>query len=259
MESTEDADSGQVPFRTKPLERVPSGIEGFDELCEGGFLRGRTYLVSGTSGAGKTNFSLQYLYRGVLDYGEAGIFIATEERPENIRQNALEFGWDLETLEDENVLAIVDACSTKVGIPSNERYVDVKPFDMSNLLEQIINIEDEIEASRAVVDSITAIGYMVEDIGKLRIELLKLSTTLELLGVTSLLTCEVVEEYKISRFGVENFVVDGVVMLYYKQNENVRSHSLEVYKMRGTEHSTRVHPYDITKRGIVIHSNSEVF
>jgi len=240
-------------------KRVPSGIPGFDELCEGGFLRGRSYLISGTSGAGKTNFCLQYLYRGVLDYGESGIFVATEERPEHIRENAATFGWDLETLEEENLIAIIDASSTKIGLPSNERYVEIKPFDVNSLLDTIITIQEEIDAKRCVVDSTTALAFLIGDVGKIRLELLKLSITLEILGLTSLLTCEITREGEITRFGVENFVTDGVIVLYYNQVDNMRAHTLEVYKMRGTKHSTKIHPYEITSEGIVIHPYEEVF
>jgi len=240
-------------------DRVPLGIPGFDELCEGGLLRNRTYLLSGTSGAGKTNFCMQYLYKGVLQYGEPGILISTEERPQHIRDNMANFGWDIETLEDENTLAIIDACSTKIGIPSQERYVDLRPFDMRSMLDQIIFIQEEIGAKRAVVDSSTSIGFYVGDVSKIRLELLKLSTTLEILGLTSLLTCEVVDEGQITRFGVENFVVDGVIVLYYKQTDHTRVHSLEIYKMRGTEHSKGIHPFEITSEGVVIHPHEEVY
>jgi len=240
-------------------DRVPLGIPGFDELCEGGLLRNRTYLLSGTSGAGKTNFGIQYLYRGVLDYGEPGILITTEERPRHIRDNVASFGWDLETLEDENTLAIVDACSTKIGIPSQEKYVDLRPFDMRSMLDQIISIQEEIDAKRAVVDSSTSIGFYIGDVSKIRLELLKLSTTLEILGLTSILTCEIVDQNQITRFGVENFVVDGVIVLYYKQTDNTRIHSLEIYKMRGTSHSNKIHPYEITPEGLVIHPREEVY
>ncbi len=81
--------------------RVRTGIPGFDELCGGGLIRDRTYLVSGTSGAGKTNFSIQFIYNGITKYGENGVIVATEERPEQIRENVLKFGWDLENLKRE--------------------------------------------------------------------------------------------------------------------------------------------------------------
>ncbi|MBC7110118.1 MAG: circadian clock protein KaiC [Archaeoglobi archaeon] len=241
------------------VERVKSGIPGFDELCNGGLLRGRSYLVSGTSGAGKSIFCRQYLYKGATEFGESGILVTTEELPEDIRKDALVFGWDFEKLEEENKIAIIDATSVKIGIPSREKYVDLRPFDMRSLLSQIVSVQKEIKAKRAVVDSTTAIAFYLESPSKVRIEFLRLTATLNLLGMTSLLTCEIEDEKNLSRFGVEQFVVDGVIGMYYQRIENVRLRSIEIYKMRGTTHSTKLHPYDITQNGIVVHPYEEVF
>ncbi|MEM4748131.1 MAG: ATPase domain-containing protein [Archaeoglobaceae archaeon] len=242
------------------LERVPTGIPGFDELCEGGLLRNRSYLVSGPSGSGKTVFAMQFLVNGIEMFDEPGIFVATEERPQHLREHFISFGWDLEKYEDENMLAILDATSTKIGIPSDEKYVDVRPLDIRSLLDRIITIQDEIEAKRAAIDSTTSIGFIIGDPSKFRIELLKISTTMEILGLTSILTCEVIENGpdKISRFGVENFVVEGTIVLYYNRVENTRVRSLEIFKMRGTNHSKKIHPFEITNKGIVVYSKEEL-
>jgi len=242
------------------LERVPTGIPGFDELCDGGLLRDRSYLISGPSGSGKTIFAMQYIVNGIQQFNEPGIFIATEERPQHLREHFISFGWDLEKFEDENMLAIVDATSTKIGLPSDEKYIDVRPFDTRSLLDQIITIQDEIGARRAAVDSTTSIGFIINDPAKFRIELLKISTTMEILGLTSLLTCEIIENGpdRISRFGVENFVVEGTIVLYYTKVENTRARSLEIFKMRGSNHSRKTHPFEITNRGIVVYSKEEV-
>jgi KaiC/GvpD/RAD55 family RecA-like ATPase len=241
------------------LARVPTGIEGFDELCNGGLIRDHTYLISGTSGAGKSILALQFIYNGITKYNENGIIVATEERPEHIRDNAKIFGWDLKKLEDEGKLAIIDAASTKIGIPSQEKYVDVRPFDMRSMMDQIIMIQEEIDAKRAVVDSTTSIGFYLQDPAKIRVELLKLSTTLEILGLTSMMTSEVVDDDHPSRFGVENFVTEGTIALYYKRMENVRVRSLEIFKMRGSDHSKKIHPYEITTDGVVVHPHEEVY
>ncbi len=243
------------------LERVPTGIPGFDELCEGGLLRDRSYLVSGPSGSGKTILAMQFIVNGITLYNEPGIFVATEERPQHLREHFSTFGWELERYEDENMLAIIDATSTKIGIPSDEKYIDVRPFDTRSLLDQIITIQDEISARRAVLDSTTSIGFTIGDPAKFRIELLKISTTMEILGLTSVLTCEVVENGvdRISRFGVENFVVEGTIVLYYTRIENTRARSIEIFKMRGTSHSKKIHPFEITDKGIVVYSKEEVF
>jgi KaiC/GvpD/RAD55 family RecA-like ATPase len=243
------------------LVRVPTGIEGFDELCNGGLVKNRTYLVAGASGAGKTIFSLQYLYNGATKYNQNGILLATEERPASIRENALTFGWDIKKLEDENKIAIIDASSTKIGVPSLEKFIDVRPFDIDQIIDQIIAIQEEIDATRAVVDSSTSIAYNIPDAAKARIELLKLSTTLEVLELTSLMTAEIIHGTEVRGFGVESFVTEGTIALYYRRAEaqSVRLRSMEIYKMRGTAHSNKVHPFDVTGNGILVHAHEEVY
>lgn len=240
------------------LKRVPTGIPGFDELCSGGFLKDRCYLVSGPAGSGKTVFAMQFIINGIVDYNEPGIFITTEERPRHLRENFSSFGWDLEKYESENLLAIVDATSTKINLPSEEKYVTIRPFDTRALLDQVLSTQDEINARRAAFDSITSIGYFLNDPGKFRFELLKISTVLELIGLTSILTCESPGEGEsISRFGVENFVVDGIIILYYKKVKNMRIRALEICKMKGSTHSRKIHLFEITDRGIVVYPKEE--
>ena len=254
---TETTETG--PTKKRASQRVPTGIKGFDELCEGGLISGRTYLLSGIYGSGKTIFSLQYLYNGITKYDDAGIFIATEERPEQIRQNASNFGWDLDALEAENKLAIVDACATKVGLPSTEKYVDIRPFDMRSMLDQLIKIREEIGTKRAVVDSSTSIGFYLQmDPVKIRVELLRLSSIMNTLNLTSLLTCEVTDDSQTNRFGVENFVTDGSIILYFKKHNDVRARGVEIYKMRGTKHSEKVHSFSMASEGIVVHPDKTV-
>ncbi len=245
--------------KAKNDKRVPTGIPGFDELCEGGLLRNRTYLLSGSAGAGKTIFGLQYIYNGITKYGENGIYITTEEPPEEVRENVKAFGWDFKALEEDGKLAILDACSTKIGIPSHEKYVDVRPFDMRSLMDQIIAMQEDVDAKRAVVDGTTSIGFYLSDPAKIRVELLKLSRTLEILELTSLMTCEIVDENSISRFGVETFVTEGTIVMYYKRTNSVRVRSIEIFKMRGSNHSHGIHPYEITSKGIVVHPHEEVY
>ncbi len=252
-------DKKKIKIEKGDSKRVPTGIEGFDDLCGGGLLRNRSYLLSGAAGCGKTIFGLQYLYNGITKYGENGIYIATEERPDQVRENVRKFGWDFEALEDEGKLAIIDACSTKIGIPSHEKYVDVRPFDLRSMMDQIIAIQDTIDAKRCLVDGTTSIGFYLQDPSKIRVELLKLSTTLEVLGLTSLMTCEIIDDNSTSRFGVETFVTEGTILMYNKRVDSVRIRSIEVFKMRGSDHSKNIHPYEITPQGIVVHPDSEVY
>lgn len=233
--------------------RVPTGISGFDEMCEGGLIRNRSYLVTGAAGCGKTIFGLQYLYNGIRKYKENGIYIATEERPDQVRENVGIFGWDFEALEDDGKLAIIDACSTKIGIPSHEKYVDVKPFDLRSMMDQIIAIQHTIDAKRALFDGTTSIGLFLRDPNKIRVELLKLSTTLKVNGLTSILTCELLTDNPgNSMFGVEEFLTDGVIKLYKERSGESHISKIDIIKMKGTSHSPVIRSFEITYEGIVI-------
>lgn len=248
------------------LPRCPTGIEGFDPLCGGGLIRNRTFVVEGICGSGKSIFALQFIYNGATKFNEPGILLATEERPATIRENALTFGWDLKRLEEENKLAIIDASSTKIGVPSLERFIDIRPFDIDQIIDQIISIQEEVGAARAVVDSSTSIAYNIPDLAKARIELLKLSTTLEVLELTSLMTAEIIYGSANRGFGIESFITEGTVALYNTRKRpqrdgppGPRSRTLEIYKMRGTAHSPDLYPFDVTGKGLVVHPREKLF
>ena len=135
------------------MERVPSGLNGLDALIEGGFPEGRTTLISGGCGTGKTIFCTQYLYNGATKYKEPGIYVTLDERPELIRQDMLRFGWDIRKLEEEGLLQIIDGSLAKVGIPSEEEFsMPATGFDIDKLLLEIMRTTKRIGAKRLVID-----------------------------------------------------------------------------------------------------------
>lgn len=236
------------------IERVPTGITGLDDLLGGGFPKGRSILVSGTCGSGKTLFSLQFVYRGASEYGDPGIFVTFEERPEFLREDASELGWDLERLEEENKLAIVDATSYWMGIPSDERYVETRPFDLDSILDGIARLKEEIGARRIAIDSLAAMMLHYEDQFSIRRDIAKLATILRRLGCTTILTTEIEEgSPRISKYGVEEFVCEGVIILTLERIENELRRFLWIRKMRGINHSRRRHPFEIGDGGIVVY------
>jgi KaiC/GvpD/RAD55 family RecA-like ATPase len=239
------------------LERLPSGIDGFDEICGGGLIKNGTYLVSGVAGSGKTIFGLQYLYRGAVDHGDSGIFLTTDQKPELIKKDALVFGWDFSSLEREGKILFVDATSVETGSPDH-RYVAIRRFDMEKVVDQLIAAQEEISATRAVVDSTTSIASALQDDATIRLELLRLSGALKMLGLTSLIIYEAKDD-KTHPGGVETFIADGVIILYFRRILDTRIHSIEVFKMRGSSHSTKIHPFDITSSGIVVNPSEGVF
>ena len=103
------------------MNRITTGITGFDDLIEGGFPEGRSFLVSGGTGTGKTIFAVQYLINGAMQ-GEPGVYLTLDERPNLIREDMLRFGWNLRQFEDQDQLKVIDGTIAKIGIPSDEEF-----------------------------------------------------------------------------------------------------------------------------------------
>ncbi len=236
------------------MNRVKTGIKGLDTLVEGGFPKGRSVLVSGGCGTGKTILSMQYIYSGAKDFGEPGVYVTLDERPDLLREDCLRFGWDLAKLEDKNLMQIIDGSIAKLGIPSEEEFsLPVTGFDIDKLLLETMRIIKRIGAKRVVIDSIPALGFNFKDENEVRKAILKLSYMLMRSGVTSIMTSEVAEgDQRYGKYGVEEYVVDGVIVLHYMGVGTQSNRTLHVRKMRATNHSEDLHPLKIGKKGIEI-------
>nr|MDO8100141.1 gas vesicle protein GvpD [Candidatus Njordarchaeota archaeon] len=233
------------------FERVKTGIDSLNALIEGGIPKGRIILVAGGCGTGKSILSMQFLYYGAKYYNEPGIMITTEERPKSIRQNMLRFGWDLKELEDQKKIAIIDAASPKARIPSSEMY-KISYYDTNSLLLKIYEAVNEIGAKRAVIDSIPGLALRLESESEIRRAISQLGSLLSELECTSFVVSEVNTPGRLGRFGVEEFIADGVFLL---ENSNVGGkfeRTLSILKMRGTNNNREVHGLRITDKGIEI-------
>jgi len=234
------------------MERVKTGIPSLDDLLGGGFPMGATILLSGDSGTGKTIFCMQYLYMGAAKWQEPGIMVTFEERPQDLRRECLQFGWDLAPLEAARKLAIVDVTSTRSGAPSREQYVAPKDMSVEALITTVYQIGKDINASRIAIDSIPALGLRYEERGELRRNLFKLSNLLLEMGVTALMTTEKPIQGYLGTYGFEEYLTRGVITLSLEEEGGRLRRTLLVRKMRETNHSLARVPYEITKAGIEI-------
>ena len=218
-------------------KRVSTGIPGFDPLIQGGFLENSVNLVTGETGTGKTLFCLQFIRNG-LEKGETGLYITLEERPEDIKADAAMFGWDFESFEKKGLCRII--------------YHD--PAQVNNLGSVIIDEIKSLKAKRLVIDSTSLIGMNIQDPAQIRKLLLSVVNIIKRTGCVALLVSEIPEEQKaLSRYGVEEFVVDGVIILNYLEYASGElNRSLIIRKMRRTNHGTDIYPMEITKNGLVI-------
>ena len=238
------------------MERTKSGVPGFDEIIGGGFPKGTCCLVTGTAGSGKTTFAVQFLVNGIMQFGENGVYVSLEERPKDLRKEMINLGWDLEKLEHEKKLAIIDAGSSRDGIRSNEQYaLNVGPrLNISALSAHIFEIYKEINAKRIVIDSIPSLQLRLKDEAEVRRATSLLTNLLLEMGKTSLMITEIADPHEFSRYGFEEYVTRGVIVMRLIPQYGELKRTIQVMKMRGTNHSTRTYPMEITSQGIVVQS-----
>jgi circadian clock protein KaiC len=237
----------QEELLTKGIRKIRTMIEGFDEITHGGIPEGRTTLVSGTSGTGKTLLAIQFLYHGIKYFDYPGLFVTFEESPKDIIQNAYSFGWDLENLIERGKLFILDAS------PDPDGQEVVGNFDLSALIERIQYAIHKYKAKLVSIDSVTAVFQQYDAASVVRREIFRLVARLKKLEVTSIMTTERVDEYgAIARFGVEEFVSDNVVIVRNVLEGERRRRTIEILKLRGTTHMKGEYPFTITNDGINI-------
>lgn len=227
--------------RPGELEKLATGIVGFDQVANGGLPKGRTTLVSGTAGSGKTVLALQFLLSGVRDYDENGVFVTFEEAPRDLMQNVRSFGWDLEGLVADKRIAVVDATPEP-----GEDVVHAGAYDLSALLARIENGIRSVGAKRVILDAIGALFPQLTDATTVRREIHRIAAGLRQLGVTTLVTMERTrEEGGVGRWGVEEFVADNVILLRNRLENEKRRRTLEILKFRGATHHKGEYPFTI--------------
>lgn len=220
-------------------ERVTSGIPGLDTLLRGGIPRGRSIILSGVSGTGKTTFALQTLVRGA-EQGQRGLMFSFEETPDRLHRMAEAFGWDLNDLEERHLIRIVFVAQTDIWVEQQ--------------LEQMAREVESFRPHRFVVDSFSVFLYRVTDPATQREKTFQLATLVQRIGAIGLFTSDIPagEPHRLSRFGVEETVMDGTVVLSTEMKETRRKRYIEVYKMRAADHVTGRHRMEITQHGIEV-------
>lgn len=218
------------------MKKVSSGISGLDELLDGGIPEKYVILLSGTCGTGKTIFGLQFL----TSSSEPGIYVSFEEELDELRESSKIFNWDIEGLEAANKI----------------RLLKYDPFRLEDILEIIENNIREIGAKRVVFDSVSALGIYMKDISELRRMILQINNIMKKNKCTTVVISEIIPgSMALSRFGVEEFVSDGVIVLNNTVHNGEFKRSVGIWKLRGVDHSRKIHPYSITKKGISISPN----
>ena len=233
-----------------PIERVVTGIPGLDDILHGGIPRRNVVLLSGGPGTGKSIFGQQYLYNG-LRLGEPGVLVVLEEHPVQVRVSMSQFGWNVRPYEEKGMFAVVDAFTAGIGeAAKRERYVVRAPDDFQSLIDVLREAIRDVGAVRAVIDSVTTL-YITKP-AMARGMVLQLKKILSGIGCTSILVSQVsVTERGFGGPGVEH-AADGIIRLDLDEVDGELRRSIIVWKMRGTSHSMRRHPFEITDKGMIV-------
>jgi len=241
-----------------PEQYIKTYIPGFDELFEKGIPKGSTVLIAGGAGSGKTIFCLQLCYN-LASHGKKCLYMSFEEPPERLRQHMVDFGWNPKELEKKKLLKItranpfdiIRAVDALLAKQKGELLIEIEPIILPK------NFKPDI----IVIDSLTAIASAF--IGReesYRIYIEQLFRFFEKVKATSFLITETEEmPTRYSATGVEEFLGDGVIVLYNVRHGNVRESAVEVLKMRGAKHKKKIVAMQITSRGIIVYPEQEVF
>lgn len=227
------------------LEKVPTGIRGLDQVTHGGFPKGRTALICGGPGAGKTLLGFEFLLRGILQYNEPGVCVAFEETADEMITNMASMGYDLSKLIREKKLAIDYVQVERKMIEETGEY------DLEGLFIRLRHAIEKVKARRVLLDTIELLFLGLTDQRLVRSELRRLFHWLKDAGVTSVITAEAGVN-TLTRYGMEEYVADCVIVLDHRVNEQVSTRRLRVMKYRGSPHGTNEYPFLLDEHGISV-------
>ena len=234
-----------TPAAKFEFEKIPSGIKGLDDITSGGLPKGRPSLVSGGPGCGKTLFAMEFIARGITDYGDPGVFIAFEEKTDDLKKNFKSMGFDLDDLVNRKKLVLDHITVERSEIEETGEY------DLEGLFIRLGSMIDEVGAKRVAIDTLEALfsGFANEAI--LRSELRRLFLWLKDRGVTAVVTGERGDRM-ITKYGLEEYVADCVITLDHRVTNQIATRRLRIVKYRGSIHGTDEYPFLISSDGISV-------
>jgi KaiC/GvpD/RAD55 family RecA-like ATPase len=230
------------------IELTKTGIDGLDEILNGGIVKNSTTLVSGNPGAGKSILCLQFIYNGVEQFDEKGIYLTFEEDEEDLREAAESIGFD-------NWGEYVDNGDIKVY----DKKVLLRENDFSSSLELLLDDFEDNDYDRVVLDSLAMFELFFETEQEKRTYLLKFTDILSENELTTLMTNEQGAVFPETEIGLENYLTDGNIYLIQTPTESGVNRYVWVAKMRKQDIETDIFPMEISHGGIRVHQNASAF
>jgi circadian clock protein KaiC len=233
------------PRLTRSLPKVPSGIDGLDQITHGGLPRGRPTIVAGGAGSGKTLFAMQFLAQGALEHDEPGVLLAFEETSEDLAQNFASLGFSIDELVAKKKL-VVDYVALDRG-----EIEETGAYDLEGLFVRLDAAVRSIGAKRVALDTLETIFSGFSDEALLRNEIRRLFQWLKDRELTTVITAER-GEGTFTRYGLEEYVSDCVILLDQRIHDQVATRRMRIVKYRGTSHGTNEYPFIIGDTGILV-------
>ena len=244
---------------------LPTGVPGLDELLNGGIPEGRVVLVVGGPGSGKTTLASQFLYKGISDYNENGVFVSIDEEKEHYYNEMINFGWDFSQVEKDNKFSFLDATKMSRAAMLRERMnlesqsLRGKQLQIDKLVEKIESVIDEIGAKRVVLDTLATLFHRFPDPIERRVAIIDLIELLSDLKITTVITTELGKLTLDREVTVEEYQAHGVILMQTLYSSGLTSRALQVVKMRGTKTNSNLVPYRISGAGIEIFPDVTLF
>ena len=227
------------------LPKAPTGIGGLDEISKGGLPRGRTTIVCGGPGCGKTMLAMEFLIRGVQQFNEPGVLIAFEETPQEMERNVASLGFDVRKLVEQKKLFL-----DFVYVEPSE-IQETGDYDLEGLFIRLQHAVDSVGAKRICLDTLEALFSSFSNQAVLRAELRRLFRWLKDRNLTAVITAEKGDNL-LTRHGLEEYVSDCVILLDHRVRDQISTRRLRIVKYRGTSHGADEYPFLIDSQGISV-------
>ncbi len=228
---------------SRTVERTKSGIPGLDSLMNGGIPKGNLVVLSGDPGSGKTVMCWQFLNEGAVNQGENGVYISLEETIDSIIFGASEFGWDFKKLLEDGKLKIIA----------------IELYDFERLKNTVEDTIKSVDAKRVVIDPGVIFKLFFDRELDARKRIVSLGKMLKRIGCTTIITNEIALDKTVSLYGLEEYVADGVILLYHTKIKNRFIRSIGVLKMRNTQIAEQLKPIKITENGIIVLTKGQLY